>query len=130
MPSPENAVQKRRELLGQELARHRQSVKMTQAAAATKLGWSRPKLIAMEAGKQAVTVDQLWALADLYGYDICSFFPANWYGKELPPRGFLLGFGPFPWETMRLSRAKQGKKGIAAEKCSLPPKLVDKRSRI
>jgi transcriptional regulator with XRE-family HTH domain len=48
---------------------------MTQTRAAELLIWARTTLIAIERGNQAVSVDQLWDLADLYGTDPAAFFP-------------------------------------------------------
>lgn len=98
----------RRHYVAAELVRHRMSRKLTQAQAAERLGWSRPKLAAMESGRCAVTVDDLFRIADVYNYSIGSFFPPAWYKPELEPTGLCLAREPSVTTGERISaRLKQ-----------------------
>lgn len=62
--APASMQEKRRVALGAEIATRRKARDWTQYDLALKLNWSRTTIVAMEAGRQAVTVDQLYALAD------------------------------------------------------------------
>ena len=82
----QRAANRRREL-GSAIMQLRLSRKMTQSRAAELLDWSRTTLIAIEQGKQAVTADQLFALADLLHVDVTAFFPLNlnaWLSNAKP----------------------------------------------
>ena len=66
----------RREL-GDNLRAARESRKLTQAEVARWLDWSRTTLVAIEQGTQAVTVDQLYSLGEVYSLTVASFFPLH-----------------------------------------------------
>jgi transcriptional regulator with XRE-family HTH domain len=54
-----------------ELRRVREAAKLTQAAAASSLGWSQPKISDIERGLLGrLSVDDLQRLADLYKVDV------------------------------------------------------------
>lgn len=72
----------RRRAYGYALRQIRLSRKMTQEHVADRLNWPRTKLLAIEKGTQAVTVDQLGQLADFFDVAITHFFPLDLY-REL-----------------------------------------------
>jgi DNA-binding XRE family transcriptional regulator len=68
----------------------RKSRKMTQQRMATRLGWSRPSVVAIERGKQAVTLDQLVRIAILFRCSVSAFFPLG----VIPPDDLAMMEGP------------------------------------
>lgn len=64
-----------RAAVGSTLRAVRESAKLTQLEAAESIGWSRTTLVAIERGRQAVSLDQLVQLAARYGVSIDSLIP-------------------------------------------------------
>jgi len=64
-----------RSAVGSILRSVRESRKLTQEEVATNIGWSRTTLVAIERGRQAVSLDQLVQLAARYGVSIDSLIP-------------------------------------------------------
>jgi len=67
-----------RELIGANLRRARQALRLSQTAAAAVLGLSRQAVSASESGKRAITVEELWKAANLYRH------PVEWFFKSHP----------------------------------------------
>lgn len=59
-----------REQIAARLRQHRESLGLTQAAIAAQLGVHRPTISEIEAGRRAVTAEELYRLATLYGASV------------------------------------------------------------
>lgn len=66
---------KQRGRLGEAIRTIRVSRKLTQSKLAVHLGWARTKLVSIERGHQATTVDQLFELGTVLGVAVTVFFP-------------------------------------------------------
>jgi DNA-binding XRE family transcriptional regulator len=73
-----------RTVVGQQIRDKRVSVKMTQADVAGWLGWSRTTLVAIEAGGQSVSLDQLFRLSALFDCHVADLLPGELagYGRQ------------------------------------------------
>lgn len=64
-----------RAAVGSTLRAVRESAKLTQEDVAAAIGWSRTTLVAIERGRQAVSLDQLVQLAARYDMSVCDLIP-------------------------------------------------------
>jgi len=73
-PLSQRVLAEKRCSVGWQIREVRKSRRMTQQDVADRLGWTRTSLVAIERGQQAVTLDQLLNLAELFEVFTSRFF--------------------------------------------------------